>query len=227
MELLEHLVTPEQCKSPEDIKLVNYVREHLSLHPKIKLDRKISRTDIFEVLFGDNEIAKKKAHQGFNHHYRNYFGTALPFEPKVRDVLQGLRKLGLTLGIITNRDREFFTHELATIDGNGWADLFAMDVCGDDTERRKPHIDQIVKAAEKLQCPLNRELWYVGDSTTDVIAAKSAGITSVFFNGALWDQPWLNKIFPGSARYPHKPDVVVNDFSEFWAMVLACRNANK
>ena len=67
---------------------------------------------------------------------------------------------------------------------------------------------------------------YVGDSTTDVVAAKTAGITSVFFNGAQWDLPWLNKIFPGTEQYPYKPDVVVNDFSEFWAMVLSCRMRN-
>jgi phosphoglycolate phosphatase len=221
--LLDHLVDASQCKSPEDMKLVNYVRENLSLHPKIKLDRKISRTDIFEVLFGDNEVAKKIAHLGFNQHYRNYFGTALPFEPKVEEVLKALKKIGLTLGVITNRDREFFIHELGNVDGNSWDYLFTTNVCGDDTERRKPHIDQILKAAKNLNITIGPELWYVGDSTTDVIAAKSAGITSVFFNGALWDQAWLNKIFPGNQRYPHKPDVVVNDFSEFWALVLACR----
>ena len=33
---------------------------------------------------------------------------------------------------------------------------------------------------------------------------------------------WLNTIFPGNEQYPYKPDVVVNDFSEFWAMVLTC-----
>ena len=65
-------------------------------------------------------------------------------------------------------------------------------------------------------------MWYVGDSTTDVVAARTAGITSVFFNGAQWDQPWLNKIFPGNERFPHRPHVVVNDFSEFWALTLAC-----
>ena len=222
MGLLEHLTQNDQWKSPEDGKLVNYVRENLALHPKIKLDRKISRTDIFEVLFGDNEAAKKIAHAGFTNHYRNYFGTALPFEPKVRHVLEGLKALGLTLGVITNRDREFFMHELANVEETGWGHLFDTEICGDDTEKRKPHIDQIVKAAENLHSEVSPKLWYVGDSTTDVIAAKSAGITSVFFNGALWDLPWLNKIFPGNERYPHKPDVVVNDFSEFWAMVLAC-----
>ena len=55
-----------------------------------------------------------------------------------------------------------------------------------------------------------------------MIAAKRAGMTAVFFNGAQWDLPWLHKIFPGTRRHPDKPDVVVNDFSEFWALVLAC-----
>lgn len=224
MGLLEQLTPIEQCKSPEDVRLVEYVRDNLALHPKIKLDRKISRTDIFEVLFGDNEEAKKIAHSGFTDHYRKYFGTALPFEPKVRHVLEALKKLDLTLGVITNRDREFFLHEVKAVDEDGWEHLFDTEICGDDTLKRKPHTDQILKAAENLQCELGGDIWYVGDSTTDVIAAKSAGITSVFFNGALWDQPWLNKIFPGNERYPHKPDVVVNDFSEFWAMVLACQN---
>ncbi len=227
MGLLEHLVEEAQCKSFEDERLVAYVRENLSLHPKIKLDRKISRTDIFEVLFGDNEAAKKIAHEGFTRHYRNYFGTALPFEPNVRKVLEALRTLGLTIGVITNRDREFFIHELNTIEDGSWADLFVTEICGDDTVKRKPHPDQIYKAAENLGAEPGPDIWYVGDSTTDVIAAKTAEITSVFFNGALWDQPWLNKIFPGNERFPFKPDVVVNDFSEFWAMVLTCCQASR
>lgn len=223
MKLLEQLVDASQCKSPDDQRLVEYVRQNLKLHPKIKHDRKISRTDIFEILFADNEVAKKLAHKAFTDHYRKYFGTALPFEPKVRHMLEGLRSLGITIGVITNRDREFLMHEINTVDG-GWAHLFDTEICGDDTEQRKPHPDQIYKAAENLGCTLGPDVWYVGDSTTDVVAAKTAGITSVFFNGAQWDLPWLNKIFPGNERFPCKPDVVVNDFSEFWAMVLSCRS---
>ena len=222
--LTDRLVTPEQSKSPDDEKLVDYVKQFGQLHPRIKADRKISRTDIFEVLFGDDNEAKRVAHNAFNRHYRNYFGQALPFEPKVREMLSGLARLGLPLGIITNRDREFFTHELANVGGEDWSKLFAITVCGDDTERRKPHPDQLELATRQLKGKLDTSVWYVGDSTTDTIAAKTAGITSVFFNGAQWDQPWLNKIFPGSARYPHKPDVVVNDFAEFWALVLACHD---
>jgi phosphoglycolate phosphatase len=223
MGLLEQLVPAQRCRSEEDLKLLEYVRDNHKLHPKIRHDRKISRTDIFEILFGDNDDAKQQCHQRFTYHYRNYYGTALPFEPRVGDVLAALKSIGLRLGVITNRDREFFVDELARVDNNRWAAYFETAVCGDDTVHRKPHTDQILKVAERLDIGLGPEVWYVGDSTTDVIAAKSAGITSVFFNGALWDQPWLNHLFPGTLDRPHKPDVVVNDFSELWALVLACR----
>ncbi len=220
--LLERLADPENSKSTEDARLIEYVRDHAQLHPKIKADRKISRTDIFEVLFGEDHEAKQLAHKVFTRHYRNHYGTVLPLEPQVKNMLMGLGALNLRLGIITNRDREFFEYELSAVEEGEWTELFETNVCGDDTRLRKPHPDQLLKASEQLHLPSQKNVWYVGDSTTDIIAAKRAGQTAVFFNGAQWDLPWLEKIFPGSDRFPHKPDVVVNDFSEFWALVLAC-----
>ncbi|PSF07161.1 HAD family hydrolase [Marinobacter fuscus] len=220
--LMSRMVAPEDSKTPEDARLVAYVREFAKLHPKVKADRKISRTDIFEVLFGEDQEAKQIAHKAFNHHYRNHYGTVKAFEPRVREMLEGLRRLGIQVGVITNRDREFFEHELAAVEEVGWTSLFNVDVCGDDTPLRKPHPDQLLLAVQKLDYPPDPSVWYVGDSTTDIIAAKRAGMTAVFFNGAQWDLPWLNRIFPGTHKHPDKPDVVVNDFSEFWALVLAC-----
>ncbi len=222
--LSERLVRPEQSRSPDDERLVAYVRDRRQLHPRIKADRKISRTDIFEVLFGEDNEAKRIAHLAFNAHYRKYFGKALPFEPRVRRMLEELVSLDIPLGIITNRDKEFFLHELGNVAGEDWSPYFQTFVCGDDAPRRKPHPDQLEQAVSNLGAEMGASVWYVGDSTTDTIAAKTAGITSVFFNGAQWDLPWLKKIFPGNARYPHRPDVVVNDFAEFWALVLACRD---
>lgn len=220
--LIDRMLAPEDSKTPEDARLVAYVREFARLHPKVKADRKISRTDIFEVLFGDDQEAKQIAHQAFNRHYRNHYGHVDAFEPKVREVLEGLVRLGIQVGVITNRDREFFEHELDAVEGTGWSHLFEVKVCGDDVPLRKPHPDQLLLAAHELGYPADPSVWYVGDSTTDVIAAKKAGMTAVFFNGAQWDLPWLNRIFPGTHKHPDKPDVVVNDFSEFWALVLAC-----
>lgn len=220
--LTERMVKPENSRSPNDAKLVEHVKNYQALHPKVKADRKISRTDIFEVLFGDDQEAKQIAHRAFTGHYRNYFGQVLPFEPRILAMLKGLKGLGLPIGVITNRDREFFEVELKAMEDGLWMGLFDTVVCGDDTELRKPHPDPLLKSVGNLEMSLSSGVWYVGDSTTDTISAKTAGITSVFFNGAQWDLPWLQKIFPGDARFPHKPDVVVNDFSEFWALVLTC-----
>jgi phosphoglycolate phosphatase len=108
------------------------------------------------------------------------------------------------------------------VDGDDWSGFFELTICGDDVSQRKPHPDQLLLAAEQLGESSDGRIWYVGDSTTDVIAAARAGQTGDFFNGAQWDLRWLNTIFPGNEKYPYKPDVVVNDFSEFWALVLAC-----
>ena len=220
--LLDHIATTSNARSPEEQRLVDYARDHSRLHPQVRADRKISRTDIFEVLFGEDDDSKSRAHEVFKHHYRRHYGAVLPLEPRVRELLATLGSLPLRIGVITNRDREFFEEELQLVDDGGWTELFAINICGDDVPHRKPHPDQLLCATERLGERSDTGVWYVGDSTTDVIAAQRAGQTAVFFNSAQWDQLALNRLFPGDARHPHRPDVVVNDFSEFWAMLLAC-----
>lgn len=207
--LLERLIAPEDSKTVEDARLVRYVRDYERLHPKIREQRKISRTDIFEVLFGPDAEAKRMAHGAFDDAYRNYVGEVHPLEPDVREHLDQLHDLGIVLGVISNRNREFMQHELATVEEGAWVGLFDTMVCGDDVEHRKPYPDLLLQAVENLGRDADGHTWYVGDSTTDVIAAKTAGVTAVFYNGARWEQTWLDKIFPGTVRHPHQPDAVV------------------
>ncbi len=212
--LHKRLVPPEESKTIEDAKLVKYVLDYRQLHPKIVAQRKISRTDIFEVLFGPDEEAKALAHKAFDECYRRYVGEVHALEPDTRDQLGHLRELGIALGVITNRNRDFMEHELSRVDGTGWWDLFDTVVCGNDVERRKPSPDLILKALEKLGMPADEHCWYLGDSTTDIIAAREAGVTAVFYNGAGWDQSWLDRIFPGTTRHPHQPDTVATSMAE-------------
>ena len=220
--LLDALIATDECRTTEDARLVDYVREHQRLHPKIKAARRISRTDIFEVLFGHNEQAKQVAHAAFNDAYRNHYGEVQPFEGGELDLLIEMREFDVRLGILTNRDREFFEKELALVDDGAWVDLFETTVCGCDTGRRKPNPEPILNALENLGEEAGLDCWYVGDSTTDVSAAKRAGVTSVFFNGAGWDHAWLNKIFPGTERHPHQPDAIIDSFAEFKWLVEEC-----
>jgi len=220
--LMGALVSHQECKTPEDARLVDYVREHQRLHPKIMAERRISRTDIFEVLFGHNEAAKQVAHAAFNDAYRSHYGEVQPFEGGELDLLIEMREFDVRLGILTNRDREFFELELALVDDGAWVDLFETTVCGCDTGKRKPNPDPIYKALDNLGEAAGPDCWYVGDSTTDVIAARRAGVTPVFFNGAGWDHDWINRIFPGTERHPWQPDAIVDSFAEFKWLVEEC-----
>ena len=219
LELIDRLIKIEDCKTLEDAKLVKYVIENQRLHPKIKSARKISRTDIFEVLFGPDQEAKKIAHQAFDHAYRNYFGEVKPFEDCVESMLEELYRLQLKVGVLTNRSREFMMHELDVVNETGWRKYFQTVVCGNDVTHRKPDPEQILVALGHLEVDPSLDCWYVGDSTTDIIAAKRAGVTAVFYNGAGWDTEWIDKIFPGTVKHPHKPDTVVNNFREFMHLV--------
>jgi phosphoglycolate phosphatase len=194
----------------------------MRLHPKIKAEGRVSRTDIFEVLFGQNEDAKLIAHEAFNDAYREHYGEVHPFEGGELELLLEMHEFDVKLGVLTNRDREFFERELATVEDGAWMGIFDTSVCGCDTGRRKPNPEPILKALENLGEPPGPQCWYVGDSTTDVAASKRAGITSVFFNGGGWEHDWLNKIFPGTAAHPHQPDAIVDSFVEFKWLVEEC-----
>lgn len=216
--LMDRIVSTDQSKTIDDAKLVIYIRQYLKLHPKVIEARKISRTDIFEILFGSDEEAKHIAHLEFHHAYRNHYGKVTPFEEEYPRVLSELKSMGLKLGVLTNRDREFMEHEIAAVGESGWDHFFDTVVCGDDVTKRKPAPDSILHALDNLEVEPGPGTWYVGDSTTDTIAAKRAGVTNIFYNGAGWDQLWLDKIFPDTIRHPYKPDAVVNGSLELLEM---------
>ena len=225
LHLTRYLLPPDRSKTIEDARLVAYVRQHHCLHPKLRQDRRVSRTDLFEILFGADEAAKRRAHAAFNTAYRNHYGDVHLREGGERDMLLVLRGLGLKLGIVSNRDREFLEHELALLEDGSWRGLFDTIVCGGDAPKRKPAADPIVEATGALGVRPGPEVWYVGDGASDVTAARCAGVTSVFFNSAGWDPAWLLHYFPGTEAHPEVPDVVVQDFKDLERLIVRlCRS---
>ena len=219
MGLEKRLVKPQDSKTVEDAKLVKYIRDNAQLHPKIKSERKVSRTDIFEVLFGPDSDAKATAHRIFDQCYASHYGNVQPFEPGLRQELEKMRDMNMRLGVISNRKREYMHHELNVIEPAGWHDLFDTMACGDDVEHRKPYPDLILKALENMAVEPDHSTWYIGDSTTDIVAAASADVTPIFYNGAGWEQDWIDHIFPGTVRHPHRPEAVINTFTELTELV--------
>src|SRR5690554_2037619 len=61
--LVEQLLPEDQCRTEDDARLVRYIRIFRRLHPRILAERRVSRTDIFNAIFGDNKAAKLQAHR--------------------------------------------------------------------------------------------------------------------------------------------------------------------
>ncbi len=213
------LVTPGRGRIPEHDAFVAHVRAHHRLPPETKRERRISRTEMFEILFGPDEEAKQVAHEAFDRCYMRHCGAVQPFEPGVRAMLGRLRAAGLRTGMLTNRRRALFARELTEVDGTGWRDLFDVIVCGDDVRRRKPSADMVLRGLEELRLPPGPDIWFVGDSTTDTIAAKEVGVTAIYYNGAKWEPGHLVRIFPGT----HRPDAIAGDFAALEALALPLR----
>ena len=219
LDLERRLQPPGAARLPEHEELIVHVRAQRNLPGELKRARRISRTEIFEILFGADADAKHVAHEAFDRLYAQQTGAVHPFEPGVRAMLGRLRAAGLRTGLLTNRRRALFTSELARVEDGGWQDLFDVLVCGDDVPRRKPAPDMVRRALQELGLAAGPEVWFVGDSTTDVIAARLAGVRPIFYNGARWGPMQLVRIFPPE----HPPDAIAGDFSALEMLALPPR----
>ena len=93
--------------------------------------------------------------------------------PGAREALQTLRLRGAKLAVVTNK---ITTLSLSLLDTLGLSEHFASIVCGDTTEHPKPHPSPVHYACEQLGVAADHEVLFVGDSRTDVEAARNAGI---------------------------------------------------
>lgn len=91
--------------------------------------------------------------------------------PGVAQTLQQLANAGLPLCCITNKESRF---ALPLLEAAGLRERFAVTVCADRPEDRKPSSSMLLAACRKLGVePAN--LLYVGDSLSDIAAARAAG----------------------------------------------------
>ena len=116
----------------------------------VQFDQALS---IFWALYQDNICVRSHLYEG------------------VMDGLEYLKSKHYRLGCVTNKARSFTMPLLSEL---GITDFFAVFVCGDDTERKKPDPMPLLYAAEQLQIEPQHALM-IGDSKTDVQAARAAG----------------------------------------------------
>lgn len=116
-----------------------------------------------------------EAHQRYSAFYREHLAVHTRCYDGVVDALQQLHAAAMPLAVVTNKPEAFATgllHELQLLS------LFACVIGGDTVAERKPTAMPLLEAARRLQVDVTR-CWMIGDSKTDIHAARNAGMPVV------------------------------------------------
>ncbi|HCD28153.1 MAG TPA: phosphoglycolate phosphatase [Gammaproteobacteria bacterium] len=135
-----------------------------------------SRTLIREALQHHERYIDAEQVEGllplFLDYYKSHLADQSELYPTVLTTLTTLRDCGYRLAVVTNKLAEL-THPL--LQEIGLSDYFDLIVSGDTAAKSKPAPEPILLCLEKFELS-SAEVLMVGDSGTDVGAAKAANV---------------------------------------------------
>ena len=124
--------------------------------------------------------------------YRNNLLDKATLFPGIPRLLQKLRASGKRLAVVTAEQRALMEFNLATL---GLKDYFDILVSRDDVLKPKPHPEGIRLALRTMKTN-PEESMMIGDSSTDMLAGRDAGLLTVLAKWAPQSQGDLNKARP-------------------------------
>jgi len=131
--------------------------------------------------------------------------------PRARETLESLAAEGVILSVITNKP-ENPTRQI--LDHFKLSSLIASIIGGDTLAVRKPDPTVVRESFLRAMLDQSSPAWFVGDSHTDVLTAKSAGMPSIIVRGGYNHGEPLEELDP-------PPDVIVDHLGEVLAMYRA------
>lgn len=110
----------------------------------------------------------------FDGHYTLTTGTTGAPYAGAHDALRRLRQHGIKLACVTNKE---LRHARRVLQVNDLADCFELVLGGDSLPQKKPHASVLRYVAATLGVK-PEAMAHVGDSATDVEAARAAGVSA-------------------------------------------------
>lgn len=124
---------------------------------------------------GLGEDRFEHCHQRFLDHYERLCSSASRLYPGAAETVQALRGNGIAVGCVTNKPSRFTQRLLAHY---GLAPAMSVVLSGDTLAERKPAAAPLLEAARRTDAEPARCVM-VGDSATDIDAARAAGMPAV------------------------------------------------
>lgn len=154
---------------------IDRVRQWIGNGSGVLMRRALAGQVDWEPASPEDDALHPEAMESFFHHYGQINGRhALVYEG-VEAFLAKLREQGCRMGIVTNKPEQFVAPLLEQMGLDHW---FELTVGGDTLPVRKPDPAPLLQVMEALGG--NREnTIMVGDSVTDIRAARAAGIPCI------------------------------------------------
>lgn len=140
-----------------------------------------SLRDSFPLLFGEAwERARDIFYEALE---RSHLQHVTPL-PGAARTLALAAELGLPLAVVSNKTGRYLRREAEAL---GWSARFAALIGAGDADADKPDPAPIRLALSAIGADPGPEIWYVGDTALDMLAARNAGLLAVLLGDAAHD----------------------------------------
>lgn len=137
----------------------------------------------------------------FFSYYLSEHNNLMKMFPGTLEMLELLKSRGCRLGIVTSKTR---AGTMVSVDFLGITKLMDVIITDDDAVHHKPHPEPLLKALELLSASADTAI-YIGDSSLDLIAAKSAGIQVAY---VVWGAGDIEDI------QQYNPDYIIDNWNQ-------------
>lgn len=148
-----------------------------------------------EILYKDMYGERGEEAKGHFESYvrQNHLKDILPL-PGAAEILQTLNALKIPAGIVSNKRGDFIRAEIVNF---GWDKLLVSVVGAAEAAQDKPSGAPLIMAIEKANIPYERQnIWFVGDTETDLACAQEVGTPCVFVESPHGESVYSEKYSP-------------------------------
>jgi phosphoglycolate phosphatase len=132
-----------------------------------------SLRDAFPELFGDRwEEARDIYYGAFE---REHLESLVPLENAL-SALDHLQGRGIPMALVSNKTGRYLRREVDHLSWNGY---FRSVVGAGDAPSDKPNPEALIMALDPMGLSIGPDIWFVGDSRSDLELARNAGCTGI------------------------------------------------
>lgn len=135
---------------------------------------------LFSGLFGEDKW--QEADKIYIKAYEDNIAGHLKQHNHVTDILDALKQQGIPLFVVSTKRGYLLRKEAAHLGLDGY---FGKLVGAGDAANDKPHMDAVLHALAGSGITPGPDVWFLGDSHTDLLSAKNAGCTGILIETKL------------------------------------------